>query len=280
MDALDHLNEVLPKISERKFILFIGAGISKISGCADWDGMVNSMAADLGETISFERISHNEWLQHFKLAYEKNGNGNKFWQIVREGIIPNPKQLSESYIPLAKILQQIRPQPPILTTNIDNCLEMTRLFSADVYRRLSEFTQANLNTGGIFHIHGSIEDLENALITTSQYQQHYETPEMRTFLDAVFNNEHSVLFLGYGLKDAELKMKIRNNRRQGAHYALVPAEDNFRPEEIATFKDVHGVNIIVYGNRSSLKQSLEGWISKVFAVSTLEENEKNMCGEQ
>jgi hypothetical protein len=40
---MERLNSILPFIKEQSCALFIGAGLSRIAGCYDWDSIVKEM---------------------------------------------------------------------------------------------------------------------------------------------------------------------------------------------------------------------------------------------
>ena len=43
---MNRLNKIIPHISNKRCALFIGAGLSRIAGCQDWDTMIEGMLDD------------------------------------------------------------------------------------------------------------------------------------------------------------------------------------------------------------------------------------------
>ena len=57
--------------------------------------------------------------------------------------------------------------------------------------------------GTVIHLHGSVESPETMIITAKDYLDHYDKENVRILLKHLFSN-HVVLFLGYGLEEAEI----------------------------------------------------------------------------
>ena len=60
-----------------------------------------------------------------------------------------------------------------------------------------------LQAGTVVHIHGCLQATESMIMTTSQYLTHYENRFVQEFLGELFE-KHTVLFVGYGLEEAEI----------------------------------------------------------------------------
>ncbi|MCL5023939.1 MAG: hypothetical protein M1497_11365 [Nitrospirae bacterium] len=131
---MDRLNEILPYMREQRCGLFIGAGLSKIAGCYDWNSIVREMFTHSVVTrkgIKLEELpsdSRNEDLILFyKQLFIEGNEEDAFWGIARRVIYPEPELFKNDYLPLIKKLNQMSPKPKIMiTTNIDDCLESTK----------------------------------------------------------------------------------------------------------------------------------------------------------
>lgn len=278
---MNELSEILPYILNGQCVLFIGAGISKIAGCYDWDSVVREM---ISHDVIKKRINPNE-LDNNRLANEEliefclqeftnSGKENDFWGIVRKALMKDPKKFQIEYLPLIRKIKEIEPFPKIITTNIDNCLEETRLLDlSKIFYELDEFNINNLNKSNtcIFHIHGYIEKLKDSLLTRRRYLQRYRKDEFQEFLRGMFSS-YSVLFLGYSLRDSEIKDIILQTHTDMKHFALVPVDDGFSHSEISVYLDLYKIKIIVYGDKKNFGYLLKNWIDRNFVRVNLKED--------
>jgi len=272
---IDKLTQILPEFLNGKVVLFIGAGLSKVAGCYDWDSLVKKMGKHdyikgRVELKQLEGRSDNiEIMEFYKREFDKYPDGRKiFWGIIMEAILKkDPVKFQNKYIPLVKYLKKIKPFPPIITTNVDSCLEEAGIIACNnVYHKIEEFNATNLKSNSIFHIHGYITDLENSLFTKTRYLQRYEKKKFQEFLKTVFS-EYSVLFLGYSLRDSEIKnilLKIKTDKK---HFALVSSDDGFTSSQKIMFSEVYGIEIVEYGAVSNFEYFISSWIEKNFQIT-------------
>ncbi|RJQ53130.1 MAG: hypothetical protein C4526_07135 [Nitrospiraceae bacterium] len=277
---MERLNAVLPYIKHNKCALFIGAGLSKIAGCYDWDSVAKKMLdhIEIQESgIKKEELigdMENEKILNYCFnIFKRNGNENTYWGIVREALVPDVKLYPEKYFPVIKLLKLITPFPQIITTNIDNCLENTKEFNlSEIYYKTEHFIETNLNSSGIFHIHGSEYDLEKSLLTREQYIPRYREASFRRFLKSLFK-KYCVIFIGYGLRDREiLDIMQETNDNNKYHFLLLPEEDMsnlFNSSTLTVFKELNGIESIIYGKRNTFPIVLEDWITKYFKTVKL-----------
>lgn len=271
---IDELNEIVPYIKNRKCILFIGAGLSVIAGLYDWDSFVRVLlkhpATGLkynSNEISESRLGREQLVEYCYSKFKDNGKTKEFWDIVRERLLlKNPKMFADKYLPLIQRIKKIEPFPTtIITTNIDNCLEEARIIEPiEVFYKPNEFTINNLNNGGIFHIHGYIEQVENALLTESKYLEMYKDNNFREFLRQIFC-KYSVLFLGYSLRDRKLLEIIfqENKNMNEPHFALFP-EDEIIDLDRDPFFTLFRIKIVGCGSKEKYWEILTNWIEKNF----------------
>ena len=202
-----------------------------------------------------------------QLFIEKNIE-REFWKIARKVMTPNPEKLQNSYLPIIKLLKRINPLPQIITTNIDNCLELTGEYGLNIYYRLEDFKGAIIDDLGIFHIHGYIEHFEDSLLTRKKYVKRYHRAEFRNFLKNFFK-KYAVLFLGCSLRDNDiLDFIIETNDPKKPHF-LLASNDNDINEEI--YSRSFGITVIRYGNHDNFKSTLETWINRQFTAKDISE---------
>jgi len=269
---MDKLNEILQYVLKGECIIFIGAGLSKIAGCYDWDSIVKEMLVhevvknkiNITE-LDQSQFSNEEVIDFCQREFDRAGKEDDFWGIVRKALIKDPKKFNEVYIPLIKGISKITPFPRIvITTNIDSCLEETQLFPLNkVFYEPCDFNIQKLNGSGIFHIHGYVENLKKCLLTKRRYIERYKENGFNNFLDKLFS-DYSTLFLGYSLRDSEIKNILMRAQNKKKHFALVSNDDGFTSSELTIFSDLYKTKIIVYGERDTFQNQLIDWIAKNF----------------
>lgn len=278
---MDELDEIVPHILNNDCIFFIGAGLSNLAGCYDWDAVVKRLIEHeiikqkkiKYEDLRYRRFSNEELIYFCQQELCNNGKENDFWGIARLAIIKDPVKFRESYLPLAEQIKKIEPFPTIITTNIDNCLEEAGIINLNrIFYEPNDININNLdrNTRSIFHIHGYVERFKESLLTKHMYLVRYREDWFQTFLTHIFSN-YSILFLGYSLRDSEIKnilMQTGNNKK---HFALVPVEDEFSSSDISIFLNLYRIKIITYGRRDEFPTLLIDWINRNFAKTKLEE---------
>ena len=100
-----------------------------------------------------------------------------------------------------------------MTTNYDELIapRFTELkdgsSTAVSVRRVSEkekfFAKLLNEPGTVVHLHGAVSNPETMIVTTKEYLEHYDHENVREFLGELFKKK-TILFLGYGLEEAEI----------------------------------------------------------------------------
>ena len=275
---MDRLNDILPHIKEQRCGLFIGAGLSRIAGCYDWDSIVKEMldhplivTRGIKKEELMTNLRNEELILFCKRIFAENNGEETFWGIARRAMYPEPELFVKDYLPLIKKLKQIKPPPRIiLTTNIDDCLESTREYEFDkVYFRIEDFTLTKLDGSGIFHIHGYKEEFQESLLSREKYIPRYREIEFQNFIKSFFS-KYSVIFLGYSLRDGEitdLLLETKNERTR--HFFLIPEEDGISPSQISAYYDLYGLTTVIYGRRKDFSKIITEWIDKYFEATSL-----------
>lgn len=280
---LKELVEILPFIKKEKCALFLGAGISKIAGCYDWNMIIRQLVEHESmkdnrvlKELQNSNLSNEEIINLCKKEFIKAGKEREYWVIIERGITEKPLKYSKDYLPFIKKLKLITPFPKIiLTTNIDNCIEKSGIidFDSSYYHRKEMTLQniKNIKKPSIFHIHGYITDLKNALLTKNDYATQYTDQNFKDFLIYVFCN-YSVLFLGYRFGDSDLKTllakaknEMRNNVNKIKHFALIPKEDRLSEAERKNLEYSYNVKAIIYGKISDFIPAFTSFIVKYFS---------------
>lgn len=275
---MNELNEIIQYIRKKEWLLFLGAGFSKMAGCYDWNSVLEEMLNHevirrkvVREDIKSQKLSNDELIDFCKEEFKRHGRESVYWGILRGIIHKDPEEYKSQYLQILSRLKEIRPFTTIITTNIDNCLEESGMFDPErIFYELDDLITANLNPHGVFHIHGYIEEFKEAVLTRSSYIQRYENTRFQDFLKEIFT-QNTFLFLGYSLRDTELKNIIRQIDNKRKHFALVPEEDKYTPSERAVFSELYKIKIINYGQRKNFSKALKDWISKNFGRPGVQE---------
>ncbi len=207
---------ILKAFGNRRLILFLGAGISRLMGVPGWDDLSNSLI-EKAFTSYKERRSILDSIKSSKekitIAYQKfheDGKEEEFFDIFGDAFnnekIEQNKTLDNN---IYKILSRFK--ATFLTTNADSLFE-DELGSAVCHTDLdvSIIQRDNgLATGHLFYLHGKYtDDLEqnkNMVFTADSYVKKYNNPSTIDFLKMLLSNDDfTVVFLGYGLNEFEL----------------------------------------------------------------------------
>ncbi|WP_439510191.1 SIR2 family protein [Marinimicrobium koreense] len=90
-----------------------------------------------------------------------------------------------------------------------------------VYDREKFFAKLLNEPGTVVHLHGAISKPERMIVTTKDYLEHYDHENVQEFLGDLFEKK-TILFLGYGLEEAEV---LEHILRRGA---VKPTRDRRR----------------------------------------------------
>jgi hypothetical protein len=240
-----------------RLIPFVGAGASMIAGCPNWTEFANrslQFFIDQG-TFTHSQLDqiknlHPRVKLTLALSLERQHKTRIDFRRVLypDGRQDNPKgrRLYASLSYLAKTF---------VTTNYDEWLDkeigtaslsvavggdatpgITENVRSVIYK-VDDLTAVNLNRPNtVIHLHGSILDPNNMILTTRDYVRHYANDRMSeaarenivlTFLEDLFRQK-TVLFVGYGLEELEILeyaiSKARLGEGDGAkeirHYLL------------------------------------------------------------
>ena len=240
---------------QRKLIPFVGAGVSQLGGCPDWNEFAN---AALKFFVKKGKLSHAQLDQISSLSFrvklslaldlQKQHDLHIDFKELLKPSVAKKKIGDEAYANLSKLATTF------VTTNYDDWLDQypptafrpdespssSKLpdTSRQIFYKRSDISVENLDVANaVFHIHGSIRDRESMVLTTVNYLNLYSShridgkgnPEnpFLTFLQTLFRLKN-VLFVGYGLNELEVLEYIvqkgikipSNTREEPRHYVL------------------------------------------------------------
>ncbi|MBI3549873.1 MAG: SIR2 family protein [Elusimicrobia bacterium] len=230
-------------IKDQELIVFYGAGVSQLAGCASWTGLANRVIGAFGSTIYSDldktvlgelatvdprkaisiccsRVKGDPTLEQY------------YYGAIKEAVTPGDAAA------FANIHEQLFKLYPVafVTTNIDKGMQSIppQLLEGKKVINLTVDeidAAAELRDGNVFYLHGSIDDLPKAILTTDQYIDYYFKPKahLERFLREVFSGKYCVLFLGYSLSEYEILQNIYHASKAGdgtqtetRHFLLTP----------------------------------------------------------
>lgn len=204
-----------------QLVLFVGAGVSRLVGIPSWAGLAEAALDDLrmsgqlnySELEQLKNLDPKKQLSIAKLLAEENGVG---LDLTRHLTANTPHKRVYEYLNSIGCA--------CVTTNYDELLSPTFIptksgsTAPSTVKRISnreQFYAYHLDSpGSVVHLHGSISDPKTMVVTTKDYLEHYDAEEVQHFLGELFEKKN-VLFIGYGLEEAEILEHILRRGQAG-----------------------------------------------------------------
>ncbi len=244
--------KIIDAVKKEDLVVFFGAGVSRIIGCPSWQGFAK---AYLDQLLQCKLINHFEYDQLLKKdprmgltisqkILEESGTPPPNPSDVLKG---DPQKISEY-----KIYDHLYKFKAIfVTTNFDDHMDavvtknmprpqiqVTPKTSSDatpipiptkppIFYAEDDLLITALSNGSLIHIHGSIADPKNLVITLPDYMRKYKTDTNHDVLLQEIFGKKTVLFMGYGLEEYDiiefLVKKSKPVQGEIKHYMLMGA---------------------------------------------------------
>ncbi|MDE0025854.1 MAG: SIR2 family protein [Spirochaetaceae bacterium] len=285
-----------------KLIPFVGAGVSRLAGCPDWNGFADAaLNVFVGQGqfnhAQLDQVKHLSPRIRLSIAralQEQTGTQIDFRKLLHRTPRAKHDLGQRLYSHLAKIGKTF------VTTNYDEWLDEQLPYgsagfteatstappapiSRTVYHRPKDLTIANLNQENVvIHLHGSVRDPNGMIMTTPDYVQHYASDrragdgnqenEVLTFLEHLFTHK-TVLFVGYGLEELEILeyiiLKARTERGMEIRHFLLQGFFSHERELMVNLRSYYGecgIHLLPF-----LKDQ-EGWNQLVHVLESFGES--------
>lgn len=211
------LPEIDPAIIDARdngeLAIFIGAGISRLVGCWGWDKLSEDLLKicykefEMGSPLlnfkEFETLKGNhdkrKLITIAKKLLSNNGKIDLFFDKIKVALRFEDEKINHPniYDDLAKF------RCLYITTNYDEHFD-NKFLEPNIRFNMEEFDYQNIQTDCLYHIHGSIKDPKNMVLTLPEYMRQYSVGEnLDRFLQYIFSN-YNVLFIGYGMDEFEI----------------------------------------------------------------------------
>ncbi len=290
-------------LKNEKLAIFIGAGVSRIYGCDSWVELAKRLSRacyDKGK-IAFKEKEH--------LLSECKTNSKKVITICKN-ILNKENYEDHEYEDYVEILKQgLKPKIELngndniyrymhrlsstkkilyITTNIDNLLskylsqnnKLNKSQVQELVKYNDEDFDSEPNYEYLYHIHGHIDKPGSLVLTVSEYLERYKKDNyVVKFLEKIFTEEYTVLFVGYGLGELELleyiatkikeKKQKEQNKVKNKKYLLLPlyaGDKNILKIEKQYFEGL-GIEVIPFQKDkrgyAQLEKVIKNWSIKI-----------------
>jgi len=228
---LPSVPEGLREAAQRGILIpFIGAGVSRLAGCPDWntfaDGalriFVDQKKLSYSELAQINQLSPRIKLSLARALEEEHNIPINFQEILHPTGGHDHRQGRRLYQALSKLattfittnydrwLDNELQQPGLSVTEEEQPTGTIEDSSRRILYRPQEFTPAELSRANtVIHLHGSLREPRGMILTTSDYLKHYSNDRSQnenrvlTLLEHLFEHK-CVLFIGYGLEELEI----------------------------------------------------------------------------
>ncbi len=270
MKLVDTLPSSLTKAFEaRTCIPFVGSGLSAALGLPTWDDAIEALAARCRQEkranpdVVLALRDDGDYPQAAQRALDKLGR-SAYREELRQlfGRRPNDPRMTTQ-----ALLWQLRP-PLIITTNFDTVLEDAAPQRPEVVTPLHKSKLVDLFSlharPTLFKIHGTIEDPESIIFTTSDYDRLYKSDQA---YDIAFRSPllaNTILFLGFGLRDQAILATLESlfsvfKSYTAPHYALVRRGE----AAVEAFWSRYNVQVILYQSHDEIAPLLADLVDHI-----------------
>lgn len=210
------IKELAKLISEKKVMLFIGAGISASIGLPSWSELIG----ELGKTAGCEASVFSEYGDNMLLAeYTESLENGKIQEIFSEKWDINKNLELKKALEDSEIYKYIMELdcPVIYTTNFDHMIEeyyKWKKKNIHVVYSIDHFENAEQKSPRLMKFHGDIENKDSVVLTESQY---FKRMDYQSCMDIQLQADllkFNVLFLGYSLSDINIKQLLYFSRKR------------------------------------------------------------------
>ena len=231
------LDTLARSISQKRAVLFVGAGVSMGLGLPSWNKLIQHMARELGydpDILVSPGANYLTIAEYYKLEKGKIGELRSWmdreWHVkddvLRKSTIHNQiVDLGFQYI---------------YTTNYDRNLERIHALRGKPFAKIANARDVSIAEVDVPHIvkfHGDFDDDSSMVLTESDY---FERLSFETPLDIKFRSDilgRTVLFVGYSIADMNMRLllyKMQKMWRQSGYESDRPPSYMFmtRPDPV------------------------------------------------
>jgi len=249
-------NHLRQAFLDKKLIPLVGAGVSmSLSDHADnrifpnWAQLLENAATELEAQCKSSyatgikaMIALNKYLDAADIA--KEGLTGGLWNIfLKKTFDIDRSRIKDSSLTLPATIWSLSNR--IITLNFDRVLEFAcptvdvRTIENKNRAELADFSRSAFTKKAVWHLHGSINDIDSTIFTGASYESLYgDETEYQAALAVLGElcKSETLLFIGCSLEDADLLRRINKvtqifGGNCGPHYALVRSTDAYSIQE-------------------------------------------------
>jgi len=281
-EVFDPPDEIIQAGLNGKLVLFIGSGISMLLELPSWDNLADK---------AFDELREMKCLNYSEIEQLKNLDPKKKLSIAR--IIAKECEVKlnfKKYLSgknegdsIYKAINDIG--CPCVTTNYDELLA-PRFIETDnkgsttaapivrIIERERLFAKLLNEPGTVVHLHGAISNQDTMILTTEQYLEHYNNEKVQGFLKELFKKK-TILFLGYGLEEAEIleyilrkgSVIVTNERKRFALQAFFYSQKPLYEKLHNYYEKCFGVHLLGvirdHENYKCIEKIVKIWASQI-----------------
>lgn len=226
------LDEFSAAVRDEHAAVFVGAGVSMAAGYPSWTGLL----AEIGEELGIRSSDVHDLAALAQWSIQENGGATRVRNVIKREI-GRELEIPEALRIIARL-----PVRMLWTTNYDRLVE--RAFASisrplDVVSGAGDLSlRATPGAARLFKMHGSVERLDDIVISTDDYELYRSKRGSFLPLLQAHLTSMSMLFVGLSLTDPNIRHVLSSIRESFTdappeHFALLrpPQRDDFTREE-------------------------------------------------
>lgn len=198
----DEFKRILDASKNNSLAFFVGAGVSKLSGAAGWSELINMFAEKIGQPSKSD-YSYDEALRIPQIFYYSvNKNEDEYYNLVNESLAQ--PEIKPNVI--HRMLLDLNPST-FITTNFDDLIERAAVENCCSFKSVACDNEISDINGDkfILKLHGDLKH-RNIVLKEEDYLNYSDTFKLtETLLKSIFAT-NTVVFIGYGLNDYNIKL--------------------------------------------------------------------------
>jgi hypothetical protein len=204
----DHLIDLRKSLSERRALLFVGAGISMSVGMPSWRTLIEHMLQELKldpSILESRDVTYQTIAEYFKVT---RGGLHELGEWMKVRWLVSDEQIRSSRLHELIVSLDF---PTIYTTNYDANLEAAYRVYNRPYRKVTNAGDLACASPGltlIIKYHGDFDDAGSLVIAETDY---FERLSFEAPLDIRFRSDSlaaTMLFIGYSMSDLNIRFLL------------------------------------------------------------------------
>jgi hypothetical protein len=261
-------------ISKKRLVIFFGAGVSMLGGCASWGELARNIVSSFSNEVFpsqekevLKEMSFTDPRRTISICYNRaklQGQLEQYYAIIKKSVTP-PDEKQDKFKAIHRKLLDLN-AITYVTTNIDMGIESVGGIDIEnkeiinLTTRDDDFLPSEkIRKGNIFYLHGAKDAIESTIFTVDSYINYYEGAGrqlVKRFLMDLFGKDYCVLFIGYSLEEQEILQNIfmanveenTGDKREYKHFILAPiySKDLAKFNINRMYLDIYSVRSIPY----------------------------------